>query len=321
MRDPMQTLIFEGFKIGLCQQPCIPADPESNAQYFVRCIQAAETDGLDLLVGVEGMQGYLVGDQYEYTAFLKAVDAANETIQRATAGKRVAVAYGSVIPVWTDKGEDGRTMKWNGGLVLQDGALVQTSNKTLQPNYRMFDDSRHMYEARKQAERIALETGQPLREVLQQLFRVATLQRRDGQPYKLGQILCEDMWDADYAIKPTLFLAENGADIIVNHSASPWTWRKNNKRHRVVKALMQGIPSEIRPKLFVYCNRVGVEQQSKNFYVFDGSSAVYNSDGDLIFEVELYRKGTANFSIPENPIRIEELLPDDTKALDDALSR
>jgi NAD+ synthase (glutamine-hydrolysing) len=316
----MPTITFEGFRIGLCQQPCIPADPAANAQYFVGCIEQAEADGLDLLVGVEGMQGYLIGDQYEYTAFLKDVDAANGAIQKATAGKKVAVAYGSVIPFWDEKGEDGRTLKWNGGYVLQDGVVVQVSNKTLQPNYRMFDDSRHMFEARKQAERIALETGKPLREVLRQLFRVVTLQRRDGRPYKLGQILCEDMWDADYVIKPTLLLAENGAEIIVNHSASPWTWRKNNKRHRVVKALMQGIPAEIRPKLLVYCNRVGMEQQSKNFYVYDGSSAVYDSDGDLIFEVEPYRKGTVNFSVPKTPTPIEELHPDDTKALDDAMS-
>jgi NAD+ synthase (glutamine-hydrolysing) len=312
--------MFEGFKIGLCQQPCIPADPAANAQYFVRCIEQAEADGLDLVVGVEGMQGYLIGDQYEYTAFLRAVDAANLTIQRATAGKKVAVAYGSVIPIWTEKGEDGRIQKWNGGFVVQDGMVTQVSNKTLQPNYRMFDDSRHMFETRKQAERISLETGRGLREVLQEIFRVSTLHRRDGQPYKLGQILCEDMWDADYVIKPTLFLAENGADIVVNRSASPWTWRKNNKRHRVVKELMQAIPAEIRPKLFVYCNRVGVEQQAKNFYVYDGSSAIYDRGGDLIFEVEPYRAGTANFSVPANPTSIEELHPDDTKALDDAMS-
>ena len=110
-----------------------------------------------------------------------------------------------------------------------------------------------------------------------------------------------------------------GANIIVNHSASPWTWQKNNKRHRVVKAMMQGIPAEIRPALFVYCNRVGIEQQSKNFFVYDGSSAIYNSDGDLIFEAEAYRTGTVNFSIPKNPAPIKAQFPEDTKALDDAL--
>jgi NAD+ synthase (glutamine-hydrolysing) len=316
----MPTLSFEGFKIGLCQQPCIPANPALNAQYFVRSIEEAESRDVDLIVGVEAMQGYLIGDQYEYTAFLKEVDTANATIQDATAGKKIAVTYGSVVPIWTSKGEDGRVMKWNAGLILQDGELLQLSSKTLQPNYRMFNDSRHMFEARKEAERIALDTGQRHDDLLKQMLQVATLRRRNGQPYRLGQILCEDMWDTDYAIKPTRILAENGAEIIVNHSASPWTWRKNNKRHRVVKALMQGIPQDIRPKLFVYCNRVGIEQQSKNFYVFDGSSAIYDGGGDLIFEVEPYRAGTADFSVPANPGRIEELLPDDTKALDDALS-
>jgi len=316
----MPTLNFEGFKIGLCQQPCIPANPAFNAQYFIRCIEEAESEEVDLLVGVEALQGYLIGDQYEYTAFLIEVEAANANIQKATAGKRIAVTYGSVVPIWANRGEDGRAMKWNAGVILQDGELLQLSNKTLQPNYRMFNDSRHMFETRKEAERIALETGQRPGDLLKQMLQVPTLRRRDGKPYRLGQILCEDMWDADYAIKPTRLLAENGAEIIVNHSASPWTWRKNHKRHRVVKALMRGIPADIRPKLFVYCNRVGVEQQSKNFYVFDGSSAIYDGGGDLIFEVEPYRAGTVNFSVPANPLRIEELLPDDTKALDNALS-
>jgi predicted amidohydrolase len=94
----MSELTLEGFKIGLCQQPCIPSNPVANAQEFVRSIEQAEADELDLLVGVEGMQGYLIGDQYEYTAFLTEVDAANETIRQATEGKRVAVAYGSVLP-------------------------------------------------------------------------------------------------------------------------------------------------------------------------------------------------------------------------------
>ena len=316
----METLIFENFRIGLCQQPCIPADSGHNARYFIERIEEAERNDVDLLVGVEGMQGYLIGDQYEYTAFLREVDAANACIKRSTAGKKLAVTYGSVIPFWDDKGEDGRTMKWNGGFVLQNGELKQMSNKTLQPNYRMFDDSRHMFEGRKIAERISLKTGKPVGDVLKELLRVVTLQGRIGQPYKLGQTLCENMWGADYAIKPTMILAENGANIIVNHSASPRTWQKNNKRHRVVKAMMQGIPADMRPKLFVYCNRVGIEQQSKNFYVYDGSSAIYNSDGDLIFEAEAYRKGTINFSVPQNPAPVKAQFPDDTKALDDALN-
>ena len=314
----MRTFNFEGFKIGLCQQPCIAAAPDYNAHYFIGCIDDAETDEVDLLVGVEGMQGYLIGDQYEYTGFLKEVDAVNAAIKNATVGKKLAVTYGSVHPQWGEKGEDGRVMKRNAGFVLQDGDLMRISNKTLQPNYRMFDDSRHMLENRKLAEKIALQNNLSLRHILDILLEPISVKRRDGSRYRLGQILCEDMWDDDYAIKPTRILAENGAEIIVNHSASPWTWRKNNKRHRVVKALMQSIPSEIRPKLFVYCNRVGVEQQSKNFYVYDGSSAIYNSDGDLIFEMEPYFKGTKTFVIPASPKPIKEYTPDDTRALYDA---
>src|ERR1043165_4955607 len=119
----MPILSLEGIKIGLCQQPCIPANPAFNAQYFIRCIEEAEHQEVDLLVGVEALQGYLIGDQYEYSAFLREVSAANTAIQGATEGKNLAVAYGSVIPVWEEKGEDGRTLKLNAGLVLQRGEV------------------------------------------------------------------------------------------------------------------------------------------------------------------------------------------------------
>jgi NAD+ synthase (glutamine-hydrolysing) len=78
------------------------------------------------------------------------------------------------------------------------------------------------------------------------------------------------------------------------------------------------IPQESRPKAFVYVNRTGMEQSNKNFYIYDGASAVYDSEGDLVFEVGPYETGTKIYTFSSSSPKIEGQTPDDTKALYDA---
>jgi NAD+ synthase (glutamine-hydrolysing) len=316
----MDTVTLEGLKIGLCQLPCIPAQLEHNGAYFEGCIEDAEEAQVDLLVGPEGIQGYLIGDQYEYASFLRAVSLMNKRILGASDGKQVAIAYGSVISLMMAKGEDGRVKRKNGGYVIQNGSILRESNKTLSPNYRMFPEARYFFDNRKVAESYSIRHDETVMGALRELLQPVEVTLRDGRVINLGQTFCEDMWHSDYVINPTAILAANEADVIVNHSASPWTWRKNDKRHRVVKDLLQGIPEEHRPKLFIYVNRTGVEQSNKNFYLYDGSSAVYNGEGDLIYEVPPYYRGTKTFIFRENSPAIEPHVPDDTVALHDAIA-
>ena len=310
----MRKVDLEGVKIGLCQMRCVPADPMRNAQKFIRHIEEAEAEGVDILVGPEGLQGYLIGDQYEYRAFLQEVDLANRQIREAVMGKKLVVAYGSVLAQLSETGEDGRFARINGGLLIFDEGVTQAANfKTLSPNYRMFAESRYFLDNRK--------LGEAWQTPIEDMLKPWPVTLRDGRVVNIGQEFCEDMWHQDYAINPSQILAENGADIIINHSASPWTWRKNNKRHRVVKQLMTEMPEAIRPKLFVYVNRVGVEQSAKNFYIYDGSSAVYDSDGDLIHECLPYQESTSVFTFSSTTNwKIKEHTPDDTKALYDAMA-
>ena len=79
---------------------------------------------------------------------------------------------------------------------------------------------------------------------------------------KIGVQICEDMWDSDYEQKVTSNLMSQGAEIIVNLSASPYHVGKIAQR----KAQMQrhkGIP-------FVYANTVGVHDGYDGQVIFDG---------------------------------------------------
>ncbi|MEJ2055492.1 MAG: NAD(+) synthase, partial [Calditrichaceae bacterium] len=98
----------------------------------------------------------------------------------------------------------------------------------------------------------------------------------NGEDVKIGLILCEDMWSDDYSVNPISILLEHRADLIVNISCSPWTWRKNDKRHRVIRDRLAEHPAP-----FIYVNNTGIQNNGKNIYLFDGNTTIYNPDGSL----------------------------------------
>ena len=94
----------------------------------------------------------------------------------------------------------------------------------------------------------------------------------------LGCVLCEDAWDMDYAISPLAILSENPEiDLFINASASPFTLNKNHKRNRVFAAHAQKLK---RPLLYV--NKVGIQNNGKTVFTFDGASCVYDAHGNHI---------------------------------------
>ena len=44
----------------------------------------------------------------------------------------------------------------------------------------------------------------------------------DWRGHRLGLLICEDLWDEDYAIRPAPSLCEAGADLLICLSASPY---------------------------------------------------------------------------------------------------
>ena len=99
-----------------------------------------------------------------------------------------------------------------------------------------------------------------------------------GQELNLGCILCEDGWSDDYNFSPIDILCKNyKLDMLINISASPYTFGKNNKRHRVFskQAKDNQVP-------LIYVNNIGIQNNGKTIYTFDGSSTVYDKNGNII---------------------------------------
>lgn len=300
-------------KFALAQLDVVAGRPDLNTEKVIREIRKAKERGVEVIVFSEMViPGYLLGDEWENDSFINDLRQFNEDILKET-GEIVAI-WGNVFSDVNKKGEDGRIRKYNAVFVAQNGKWINNgvfeghTFKTLMPKYREFDDERHFYSTLK----LAHEEDKSLEEML----RPFPIKIRD-QEIKLGAILCEDMWCDDYVDNPTRILVDNGAEVIVNLSCSPWTWRKNDKRHRVVMSLLEKSPVP-----FLYCNNVGTQNNGKNIFLFDGNSTVYNSDGTLMAVTRDYTEETIDILVDgeKHELIVSPDMPDrDTQELYDGL--
>lgn len=143
----------------------------------------------------------------------------------------------------------------NSVAMLHQGGCLGTRSKTLLPTYDVFDEDRYFEPARQ---------NEPV------VFR--------GR--KLGLTVCEDLWNDEdfwkerrYRRNPAAELAEVGAEVILNVSASPWHLGKNRLRHAMLGSLAAKISRPI-----VYCNLIGGNDE----LVFDGSSLAIGARGTTI---------------------------------------
>ena len=257
------------------QMEVIPARPDLNCRKMLGMIAEARLQKAQMVVFPEmAVPGYLLGDTWEQQAFLRDCEHYGRQVIEASEG--IAVLFGNVGVDWNKIGDDGRVRKYNTFFIAQDGMLCGGDNfpypfriKTLQPNYREFDDTRHFYSLRK----LALEMGLKVEELLKPVSLNIM-----GKKLNIGCILCEDGWCDDYAVKPIAVINSSGpVDLFVNISASPYTIGKNSKRNRVFSRQVTetGVP-------LIYVNNVGLQNNGKTVYTFDGNSTVYNGAGQII---------------------------------------
>ena len=171
---------------------------------------------------------------------------------------RLAAATGQVglMVGFVDRNEvrPGREVT-NSVALLQHGKIVTTRAKTLLPTYDVFDEDRYF---------------EPATENLP----------ADFSGGKVGLTICEDIWNDEdfwterrYQHNPPVELAEAGAKVIFNISASPWHLGKNKTRFEMLRSIAQKTGRPV-----VFCNQVGGNDE----LIFDGCSLVFNANGDLI---------------------------------------
>ena len=262
-------------KICFSQIEVEPGHPDLNFSKMLQAINEAKANNADIIIFPEMViPGYLLGDTWEQTSYLKDCLSYGEDI--IAQSNDICIIFGNIAVDWQKKNTDGRVRKYNALYAAYQGKLIQPekspypfSIKTLFPNYREFDDSRYFYSLQSLADELDTSVDDLLSPMKVNI---------KGQELNLGCILCEDGWSDDYNFSPIDILCKNyKLDMLINISASPYTFGKNNKRHRVFskQAKDNQVP-------LIYVNNIGIQNNGKTIYTFDGSSTVYDKNGNII---------------------------------------
>lgn len=274
------------------QLDVIPARPYENYANIVELVISAVNEKTDILVLPElCLSGYLIGDLYEEESFIYDCMTYGDKVANLTANNKLSIIFGNIKAIPNEKHTDGRMLKYNAVFVasggkFQDLMFIDTDHdvfcgsgnltafnfqpKLLLPNYREFEEPRHFSALGKLCDRYDTSIDNTLTPI--------TI-----NGVKIGLTICEDGWDDDYDIKPIDVLVNNGAELILNLSCSPFTLGKNKSRNRVFggHAKKHKIP-------VIYVNAIGLQNNGKTIFTFDGSSVAYDKNGAIVYQCKSF---------------------------------
>jgi len=281
-------------KIGLLQLNSTVGDFAANRQKLIAGYEKARALGAEFVIAPElFLCGYPPRDLLLRADFVDANLAA-----LADTAKSVGAIPFCVGCVDENSERPGRALR-NSAAVLQNGKIVWRTHKSLLPTYDVFDEDRYF---------------EPAKGITPFEF--------NGR--KLGITLCEDIWNDEdfwperlYRRDPIKELIGQGAEIILNLSASPWHAGKERTR----LAMLQRVARDERVPL-AQVNLVGANDE----LIFDGHSVALDARGEVIalgkgFEEDVFVADLeAEVHSPQSPVPSHSNFPPREHQLFAALS-
>ncbi|MBN9372315.1 MAG: NAD+ synthase [Hydrogenophaga sp. SCN 70-13] len=240
------------FSVSVAQLNFVVGDMAGNARRIVEAATAAHARGVRLLLTPElALCGYAAEDLYLRPAFVDACDDALKSVAACTAQlKGLCIVVGH--PARAGGGARGRSVAvaslHNAATVLCEGRVVATYAKRELPNYQVFDERRYFVPGHTPC--------------------VFDVPGTDGQPVRVGLLICEDAWFE----APAADARAAGAELLAVINASPFHAGKGGEREATMRERVRatGLP-------LVYAHLVGGQDE----IVFEGRSFVLDAAGDL----------------------------------------
>jgi NAD+ synthase (glutamine-hydrolysing) len=237
-------------KISLLQLDSTIGDFAANQKKLLAGYEKAVARGAEFILAPElFLCGYPPRDLLQREDFIAAnLAALNETAKKVGA---IPLCVGFVEK---NSHRPGRALK-NSAAVLQNRKIIWRTTKCLLPTYDVFDEDRYFEPAQKIA---------PF----------------EFNGKKIGITICEDIWNDEdfwpqrlYRRDPIQELIAQGAEMILNISASPWSEGKEKTRLEMLQRVAQDekIP-------LAQVNLVGANDE----LIFDGTSVALNSRGEIL---------------------------------------
>lgn len=242
-------------KIALAQLNYHIGNFVSNEEKILQNIYRAKDQGADLIVFSElAISGYPPRDFLEFEDFIDKCWESTEKIAKSC--QDIAVIMGLPTRNMADKGKP----LFNSAAFIADGKIQAIKNKSLLPNYDIFDEYRYF---------------EPNKEFSCFSFK--------GK--KIALTICEDLWnigdDPLYTINPMDELMKESPDLMINIAASPFHFEQRKVRKEILRKNVE----KYQIPLF-YVNHVGAQTE----LLFDGGSLVMNEKAELVGEMRYFEE-------------------------------
>ncbi|MBW4514228.1 MAG: NAD+ synthase [Timaviella obliquedivisa GSE-PSE-MK23-08B] len=245
-------------KIAIAQLNPTIGDLTGNAQKILAAAQQAAAKGARLMLTPElVLCGYPPKDLLLKPAFVEAMATTLAQLARDLP-PTLAVLVGTVEPNVRSP-QTGEKPLFNSTSLLEGGKVQQIFHKRLLPTYDVFDEDRYFA------------SGQD-----SNVFLI----KFASQDVRVGVTICEDIWNDEgfwgkrnYQTDPIADLANQGVDLIVNLSASPYSVGKQQFREAMLRHA-----SVYYQQAILYANQVG----GNDDLIFDGNSFGVNRQGEIV---------------------------------------
>jgi NAD+ synthase (glutamine-hydrolysing) len=239
-----------------------------NKELIFNAIRKAKSDGSDLVIFSElSVTGYPPLDLLDRLDFAERCNDAVKEIAAECTG--ITAIVGSPV---INTNPEGKKL-YNSALALSEGKIIFSANKALLPTYDIFDEYRYF------------EPGRHF-----SVFRF--------KGFKIAITICEDLWDEQpfenefekkslYTISPMDELARSSPDLIINISASPFSYSRTSVKADIFKnkARKHRIP-------VIQVNQTGANTE----LIFDGASRIVNSQGEIWRQLPFFAEAVETFS-------------------------
>lgn len=245
-------------KIAMAQVNTRIGDFEYNLEKIIHFTDRARNRGADLVCFPElAVCGYPPQDLLERPAFLEANQDALKELKTETSDIGLLVGYADINQNTVGK------RAYNAAAYIQDEQIKSTHYKSLLPTYDVFDEARHFEPAQK----------------------VRTFHGTDD----IAITICEDIWNDPeftgshgqprYENNPLEDVKSDGAELLINISASPFSRGKDRDRTDMIRRLAEKYEMNI-----IFTNLVG----GNDSLIFDGNSIAVDNDGKPIKKADSF---------------------------------
>jgi len=233
---------MRALRLGLCQINPTVGDLAGNFRKIADGIEHARTLGVDVLAFPEmSITGYPPEDLLLKPSFIRGAIERTRALLPLTRGMTVIV--GTI-----ERDND----LFNAAAVLHDGDWAGTYRKRMLPNYGVFDENRYFMPGRSNPVFVRGETV-------------------------IGVNICEDIWYPGGPVEEQVL--RDGAEVVVNISASPYHAGKAQSRRRMLSTRAADNLAAV-----CFVNMVGGQDE----IVFDGGSVIVDEQGQVLAEADMF---------------------------------